>query len=378
MTDTTTSTTPPAPPSVPIVAPRRLPGSAARFVIDIKPPHDKEIEEKDRGRFERWFSLLTTIAIVIVVPTGFFAFVGSLLNSFFTSVGLLIGIGVGGFILSRLAHRLITYNPEWRAYVTNDGFKGTMVPYGPGYHPSHAWEERTKTGNYALDVITQPFTVVVPTKTAALTGTGTFQYRVNIKRLKNFVGVNDQSTIDNGLVAFIKSYLTAKLADQDAEKARNSIEKINQELTEEFMGHKPDGGVTPVEFEDAYGIITVNAILDGLAFSEAVQKTRDAIDEGEVLNKVVAAMLGISPAALARRMKSGEIKQADFDKYLGNALAVSENAPLNQNQTRIDIPALTALVQTAVPLIEKYLGGGTPPKKKSNPKRKSKPTGGTP
>ncbi len=298
--------------------------SASGYHIDLSPPHDTEAR---RNKVIRWIFFIAAISLVVGGPTLFLAFWGSRIGPFFTKTGVLAGLAVGAFLLTLLVPRLLIYNREWSAYVTQDAFAGTMVPYGPGLHPSFLWEERNRNRNLSLGPITQTFTLKVPTKTAEVEVTGVFQYAGNLYKIINLVGV-DQSTIDNGFVGFIESFLTGKLTDKTSDEAIKATEEVNQQLAEEFMGVHVSAGLTPVDFEDKYGIKTVNLLINTIKLPAAVQKTRDARDEAEVLFGVVATLYGLTTEELKTRRTTKTISDEEYNRMLNRAMAASDNAKM--------------------------------------------------
>lgn len=339
MTDTTVDTG--APP---------LPG--VNFVIDIKPPRDSDIPSEQRTRWTRWVHLLLTTVAIFGLPMLLTFLLGSIFNDSFRNLLVLGGFVGGGLIYAYVAPRwLFVYNPAWNAHVTDNPIGGDMIPYGPGLNPSLLWEQRSPDRNVPLSLITLLFELTVQSRTAQVKVTGTFQFRVDPEHLKNFVGVDDPTTIDKGLLAYVKSFITSRIAGIEADKALQNIEEFNRDLATNFMGYKPTvvapgGTFTPVEFEIKYGIIVVNLIIDGLALAETAQETRDAVDEAKILHRVVAGLLGMEPEALAKQIADGTFPYSQYEKVLNRAMAISNNAKLDVTVVEGDVGALAAKLFT--------------------------------
>ncbi len=308
------------------------------YRINLKPPHDREAR---RGKALRWVNLLGTTAVVTLAPIGFFAYWGSFVGSGTTKFGILVGIAAAAALDTLLLRRMLVSNPEWAAYVTLDPFRGENIPYGPGWHPTHWWEERNKDGNYSLEVVTKTFKVMVQTKTAQVEVTGMFEYQVDLSGITNFIGI-DESTIDTGFTGYIQAYLTEKFAEKTAEEARSSINSVNSDLGAEFMGVEDETGDTVADFEKKYGLRTVSVVVSGLALPANVQKARDAIDEGAQLFAIIAATLGIDTQELKARIDDGRITKADFAEYRREAMAISDNAKMEYKRIDGNVGATVA------------------------------------
>lgn len=294
------------------------------YRIDLRQPHDHFAV---RNRFGRWVVLFLVVGILLLFPTLFGMLWGSFWGGFAINLGGLLGFIGGMYLIYLLSRRLVVYNQEWSAYVTQDPFTGENVPYGPGAHPSYPWEQRNAEGNESLEVITKPFSVPVQTSTAQVEVENSFQYAVDLRGITKFIG-NDTSTIEGGYIAFMQSFLTARYATMTAEEARKDIGPTNAALADAFMGTAGDE-VEPVDFEDKFGIITVSLVIKSIKLPAAVQKTRDAIDEAAMLHKVVASMIGLTPEELTAKLKSGEITKERHDKLLNRAMATSDNATMD-------------------------------------------------
>jgi len=255
-------------------------------------------------------------------------------------LGAIVGGSIGGAVLTWFApKRLFIYNEEWSAYVSQDMWLGTMVPYGPGLSVSFPWEQRNKTGNYSLRPHPEVLMIPVQTKTSKVTVKVTLEYMFDLSNLGQAIGA-DAEAIKTDYASFIGSFLTQKLSDMDAETARKSVRSLNDMLAEEFMGVEDAKGMTPAEFEGQFGIITVSITIGELSLPEDVERTRNAIDEAEELFKVTAALYGKSPEKLATDLESGTITHEQFEKMTNRAMATSKNANMNINVVEVNIPEL--------------------------------------
>lgn len=271
------------------------------------------------------------------------------------AIGLVVGFCVGiGLVAWLVPNRMLVYNAEWTGYVTQNTFTGTMVPYGPGLHLSHWWEERNKDGNYSLKVTTQPFTASVATQTAQVIVSGKYGYAIDLARIVRAIGV-DESTIESGLTAFIDSFLTnwCSREGMTAEKVRSTINDLNAALALEFMGEE-NGGEERTKLEEAYGFITVSVVIDNIAFSPATQKTRDALDEAEVLLKIVARIYGHDPQVLAEKIRSGEISIERYNTMISRAMAASDNATKMEVKV-VEAAGIPELIDKLPALIDKLV-----------------------
>ena len=239
----------------------------------------------------------------------------------------------------------LVYNRSWSAYVTQDIFSGYMVPYGPGLHPALPWESRDKDRNYSLKIIDEKFAVPVQTTTSQVIARGTFQYAASLPGVRNFVG-SDSLAIKSGYLSFIESSVSENLAANNAEEARAGIRRVNTFLATSYMRAQritSDGKKeTASDFEKKYGITTVSVVLNTIEFPEDVQVTRNAIDEGKTLRRVIEELYGFTSEQLRDKVDKKIISQADYDKMLNRAMAVSKNAEMKVTVIEGDAGALGA------------------------------------
>ncbi len=318
-------------------------GPHTGYRIKFEKPADSQIPNSERSRLFRLFTCLLSSAAVILAPVLLFGYLGKVFG--YETVGSFIGIAAGFWLLSFVTPRMFIYNPEWAGYVTQDPLFGTMVPYGPGFHLSHWWEQRNASGNYSLKVITRPFSVSIPTRTSKVVVNGEYGYAISLPEITRTVGV-DETTIEGGLTAFTGSFLSQECAKGPAEEVRAGVGDLNKKLSTEFMGHAgsnsdhPDS--VPKLFEKTYGFKTVSVVIVNIELPEAVQKTRDAIDEAEKLHEVMAKLLGIDLGELARMKKSKEISDKDYQNLLNRAMAISDNATMDIQVIEGDVAAAIA------------------------------------
>jgi hypothetical protein len=293
-----------------------------------EPPTDSDISWDDRNRASR----VASVSLVALASLAGPAIFGATLGSIYGPAGAWLlgtaGFAAGGYFISKILDRLYVYNEEWSSYVTNDPIFGHNVPYGPGFHFAHFWEERNQAGNYKLHVVTKTFEVTVQTTTASVTVKGSFQYRIDLALINRFIGIS-ASTVEEGLLAFIKSFLIEELSDKDAEYSRKSITETNKKLKEKFVENE---AMPVLEFEHQYGIVTVNLILEEIRLPQEAQQTRNAVDEASTLVRVLAQLSGMSPDVYTQRRENGQISDEQHNKLLDRAMAVSgNNARINVN-----------------------------------------------
>ena len=315
------------------------------YRVSLQKPNDrKQIPNTDRNRFWRWISLIGFGGLMFVGPLWLVHWWGSMIG--FPIIGALIGVGIGGYIASKLIpDRFLVNNLEWTAFVTQSMFGGGMVPYGPGLHPAYPWEERSKEGNYPLTVVTRSFQTSIATSTSKVIIGGEYEYAMSLRHITLAIGI-DETTIEEGLTAFISSFLISECSKQnedgtsrDAEWVRSHSSELNEALANEFM-ERESGGENPDSFEARFGFVTVTIVINSITFPDDVQKTRDAIDEAITLHKVVAGLYGMPPEVLAERIKTKEISVKDYNTMLNRAMASSGNAKMNVQVLEADIPAL--------------------------------------
>ncbi|HUY05271.1 MAG TPA: hypothetical protein VMV62_00945 [Candidatus Paceibacterota bacterium] len=293
------------------------------YRIDLRKPDDSQV---NRDRFSRWLSLIACTIIMYAGPTGILWYWGSLIG--YPFIGSLVGFGVGGYIASIIIpDRFLINNQEWTAYVTQSMFNGKMVTYGPGLHPSHWWEERSKIGNYPLDVMTRSFVTSIATATSRIMIHTEYEYAISLHSVSLAIGI-DESTIEGGLVGFIQSFLTSKCATRSAEWARTNVETLNGALASEFMSTEVNRW-KPGNLERRYGFVTVSIVVSAVTLAEGVQNALDAIDEARTDRRIVAELYGITVEELNAKMASKEISQEDFNKSLDRAMTMSKEATMN-------------------------------------------------
>lgn len=297
--------------------------------IHIEPPDDAdEISGELRNRATRVLSGLLTSTAIFVAPTALGWGIGTLvsfapfipLSPLAPPILAAAGLWLGVSFFKRISKRLFVYNEEWTGYVTQDPLSGSNVPYGPGWHFAHWWEQRNQSGEYDLHVKTVPFSIAVPTKTAQVVVTGNYQYAIRLWSLIQFIG-SGRDTVEKGLTAFIEQQLTQQLTQKDAESARNEVKTVNENVSKVFIGSNASGG-----YEVQYGITIANIVISKIALSDEAQKTRDSEDEADALAKTVAKIAGYSAAEYLARRADGRINDKQHMEFYRAAMGVSGNA----------------------------------------------------
>jgi regulator of protease activity HflC (stomatin/prohibitin superfamily) len=225
---------------------------------------------------------------------------------------------------------MLVYDQEWSAYVTNDLFGGGNVAYGPGLHITHWWERRNKEGNYALTIEAANLEIGVQTKDSKVTARVLFQYAPSLTYLTTFIGL-DPDDLVHTITSFVESFLTQYVATLTAEQARANVADINRRLTRRFEANKED---PDTDIELKLGIIVVSLVLKGFSVPEAVQKSRDALDENINIRKGMAVLKGMTLEDFNTACRNGEVSKEEEEKLRGDAMASSENATLTINEVR--------------------------------------------
>src|SRR3989344_2482605 len=313
--------------------------------IQLTQPLDKQIPQSERNRPSRWVVLIASSVATVLLPFMVTSYVGGALGH--QTIGGFVGFGIGVWLLGYFMPRMLVYNPEWTAYVTQDAVFGNNVPYGPGLHPAHWWEQRNASGNYSLRVITRPFDATIATNTAAVTIKGQFGYAISLPYVSRAIGV-DKTFVEDGFIAFIESFLTEKCAQypDGAEGVRKDIRALNDQLASQFMDQAaPVGSGAPItveEFERTVGFTTAIVVIDTIGLPAAVQRTRDAVDEAAQLYEVMAQLRGTDAAGLKQLVADGAVLQKERADLRNRAMAVSENANMAIPVIEGDISAAVA------------------------------------
>ncbi|MDP2651939.1 MAG: hypothetical protein Q8O94_02275 [bacterium] len=295
----------------------------------IKIDRPKDIET-GRDWVSRVISVALSSAFIVIAPTMLVGFWGSMID--FTTAGFTIGFTIGVIALAIIVpRRMIVYNQEWCGYVTQS-LGGGMVPYGPGPHASHWWEQRNVDGNYSLEVKTQPFEANVVTPTGKVTISGQYEYAIDLGFIGQAIGVS-ADVVKKGITAFIEGYLTSTYDEMPAKDVKNKIDEMREKLSNELMN--PNGRLALIRSQ--YGHKTVSIAVDKIALQQAAQDTRAAIDEAGVLFEVVANLYGHSVTELKELIANDTIKKPEYQKMLTRAMAVSNN------QTTLDVRVIEGL-----------------------------------
>jgi hypothetical protein len=276
----------------------------------------------NRNWFFRWVVAGASFVLAFYAPINLVQMLLFKLNPELVELGFWIGLLMGGIIVDRIMDFFIVYNEEWTAYLTQNPITGQNIAYGPGIHISYPWELRNKTGNYPLTVITQQFTIDVPTQTSNLTFGGEIGWAVDLSRLNKFVGVGPE-VVTSAFIGFIKGFVTSKAGGMKAEEAVPNLSTINSEMNAEFKA--ADSDTTP---EGQFGVKTAFLNITSVDYPAAVKKARDGVAEGAQNNNVVAATLGLTPAELRAKMDNGDITVDQFKAFHDRAMATTENATM--------------------------------------------------
>jgi hypothetical protein len=299
---------------------------APNVSIQIEIPSDSQAK---RDWVSRWIIAALLVGLTIAVPFWVASQVGDVLE--LPVFGKFVGVGLSMWLLTLLVPRLIIDNPEWAAYVTLNPIGGHMVPYGPGIHIAYPWEERNEDGNFSLQVITRPFSLTSPTKTAAVTVSGRLFYNASLPFITRAIGV-DQEIVEEGNVAFIQSNMIATLAGKDAEDAIKSTQAISDDLNSKFRDQQtPAGIVVQEEFEQKFGYSTAAIVIDKIAFSPKVQEARDAVSEARKMHEIAAGLFGVTPDKMTEMVTNKIISPKQLKELVDRALVASGNATMNLN-----------------------------------------------
>jgi len=263
------------------------------------------IEEGLRDAGSRVWFLVLSLVFVFSIPTLFglwftTGLVGGSLQAFIT---LVLGLaGIGAFAWPMGKYYLINA-PQLVGYVTQNMLSGKRVPYGPGLHVSFPWEDRDALGNVSLDIITRRFGEEIPVKNGKMKVTLALQYAGDIRNITGFVGV-DESTIEGGFMALIRSFISAEGANVKIQSDRKKmIEKFNAGLAEKFQGitaqitaeEDPDAQLMNIsEFEKRYGVHVVSIVVEGVDYDDNLQKAIDVAAKSEIIEAAVMKALGFT------------------------------------------------------------------------------------
>lgn len=313
----------------------------ADYRIEIERPTDSET---NRDWVPRILNVVVFSVLILAIPTTLVGLWGWILDN--STTGCLAGFTVGGIALAYIApKRLLIYNQEWCGYVTQDLSGGGMVPYGPGLHASYLWEQRNADGNYSLKVKSRPFDVDIVTSTAGVTIHGEYEYAIDLRHIVKAIGVSEE-VVNRGITTFIKNYLTNLYDETPAKVVKNEIGKMGVKLSNELMN--PSGKLAAIRTK--YGYKTVSINVDRISVSEEAQKTRDALDEADVLFEIVAKLHGRTREQLTEDINSGKVTDAQYQKMLTRAMAVSDN------KTTIDVKVVEGLEGSPAGAVAATLG----------------------
>lgn len=294
---------------------------AQGYHIDFDPPHDSDLGSK-RNRFGRWAFVVGAVLIVLAVSCILCGAIGT----FFGDLPLGAAFGILPmllFIRKLPAFHMIVIVEPWMGFYTQMP-NGSIIIYGPGVHASYPWEDRDEESNQPLEAISREFVVDVQTTTARIQARGIYEYAMDLPNLDRAIGI-DQSTIDDGLTAFIESFLTSRFSGQEAMEVLKKVREANEELADNFMRH--DDG-SSAELEAKYGFKTTAVLVRTFSLSEAAQRTRDAVDQAEMLHNVMARLYGETPENFAKLISEKKLSKEELDTLLNRAMATAKLADM--------------------------------------------------
>jgi len=252
-----------------------------------------------------------------------------------------VGAFAGGLGFATLfGSRLTKIVPRNQALVTTNLLtdfvgaeeEGAMVPYGPGLHISSAFEDTSEEGNISTKILTLDFLEDIPTQSSALKALGFILFRASMRRVQRFAQI-DEPTLKQGLVGKVTGRLQSMLSGKKAEDQLPEIEQISGVLTNDFGITTPGGdarmpGVDPpTDVEEELGIDIIAVGLAGLDLPEAVQKTRDAGAQLELVKQQIAIIAGFkNHDDLLAALGNNIITRRQYQQYLQLALIASKSA----------------------------------------------------
>lgn len=241
---------------------------------------------------------------IFIWLTGFFLLIVPSII-FFQTAGLLIGLFVWMFTVSKTFQFFLVSVPEITGLLTINLFTGELRPYGTGLHFRYPWEQ-VKIGNYInLRLITQnrPDETYPSKDGPMMIVKWSFQYQANIYLLPKFIAV-DETTINKGLGDVGSSFLSSQIKMRDALDCKKEQETIEESLKEKFEEALLKGE-TP---EELYGIDLVVVSLADLDYEEKFQRVR--------ASELVAMRL----KEIAKKLQTGDITETDA---LNNAMIIN-------------------------------------------------------
>lgn len=307
--------------------------------------HNDSDSEIKRNRILRWAVAGIAAVIITFIP-------GILIGYTLASIipisgigwlGFFLGIASGLYVLAYVFPRYFLIRVgQVRCFVTLNpllsffGIKGNPnITYGPGDNIAFPWEERSRKGNVPLDIITLDWEENVPGKTTQLLVKGSYQFKPDITMASRFIGVDD-STILGGVIDLIESKVSSILATKSADSAKREIDKLNIALGAYFGIETDEPSLEVSNFEQGYGIHSVQVTVSSIDLPAHVQKTRDAVDEAEQVLRGVAKMYGMSTTELKQKVSGGKISIPEYNNMLDRFAATSDNATMDVKAIKLD------------------------------------------
>jgi len=192
--------------------------------------------------------------------------------------GTFIGVASWTLLVSWTLHFFMVRVPLITGLITTnllrsikpgiDDFYNQHV-YLPGWNFKFPWEESEIGQFLSLRVVTQVFQEDFPAEDGVLVQfRGSFQYMPLPRLLPLHIQVDD-TTIKQGLVDIITSYLSAKVHSQNSRDARGAVETHSQGIDALFQDVRRDATES---FETKYGIDLILSKLADAGYEPTYQK----------------------------------------------------------------------------------------------------------
>ena len=296
------------------------------YSIQFPIPHDREVE---RNRTVRVAFFFIALCAFIGIPCWILSFaVSTIVMPEMAPLGWIVGIALGGRLFAKFAvNSLLIGNDGLTGFITTDQMSGEIVVYGPGTSASFPWEDRSKEGSYPLEVDTLSFKVGVPTTTSVVIAVCEAQWRFNLARLARATSLTD-NTLEHGLEGFVEGAIAQEAAGNTGGNALTRLKEFNDLLCKQFMAtENAQGGGTPSDFEDKFGLDIVSVFITHFEFSPEVQKARDAVAVAKSIHEVAQALY--APGDLDKDIKELKITSEAYKTLIEQALVIAQDAKLN-------------------------------------------------
>lgn len=280
------------------------------------------------------------------------------------------------FVLINLAHRAMVTTNLLAGWFGKDPAE-TYTTYGPGFHVSFPWEDREEENNVSLELITEPFESVVQVKDGNIRLRGSYRFRASIRHLPNFIGI-DISTLAEGVNDLVVSRVVTELAPKSTtEVLGKGVDDLNDFLSALFRDPDTENVRDVFNlFLENFGVFMSDVTVAEILPSAEQMKTRNALDEAEVIARGTAIILGYGKykdpvGQMRRNLKNPDhpLTTADINKARDRFLASSENATMDINVHEVSgLDGLGAGMNAIVKAFGGKRGGGSrrPKKPESN------------